>query len=189
MDHVDTPLNENQVPCAAEVFLQTRNVSIAEARGELPLWIPAATEEVNSLEVSNEAVLRIEVDDIEKLVQEGKKVLQVPGKAVLTRKAGVGKRRFRCVACGNYIPTGSPDSNNLYASGVEGLTVRTALCYAAYRGWVALSADIRTAFLHAPLTEELESEEVIIVKPPHILVEMNILSSTIDGVSLRHFTA
>ena len=110
-------------------------------------------------------------------MQEGKKVLQVPGKAVLTRKAGVGKRRFRCVACGNYIPTGSPDSNNLYASGVEGLTVRTALCYAAYRGWVALSADIRTAFLHAPLTEELESEEVIIVKPPHILVEMNILSS------------
>ena len=116
------------------------------------------------------------MSDIERLLQEGKKVTQVPGKAVLTRKAGVGKRRFRCVACGNYIPTGSPDSNNLYASGVESLTVRTALTYAAYRGWAALSADIRTAFFHAPLDGELESEEVIIVRPPSILVDMKILA-------------
>ena len=143
------------------------------------LWIPSATEEVVSLEQTNEAVERIVVSDIERLLQEGKKVTQVPGKAVLTRKAGVGKRRFRCVAGGNYIPTGSPgspDSNNLYASGVESLTVRTALSYAAYRGWAALSADIRTAFFHAPLDGELESEEVIIVRPPSILVDMKILA-------------
>ena len=173
----DVALCPDEPACAAEVFLQTRTVSIAEARKELALWVPSALEEVTSLEQTNQAVLRIVTDDIEELIKEGKRVVQVPGKAVLTRKAGIGKRRFRCVACGNYVPTGSPDSNNLYASGVEGLTVRTALCYAAYRGWAALSADIRTAFLNAPLSGELESEEVIIVRPPHILVEMNILSS------------
>ncbi|CAE7380847.1 RE2 [Symbiodinium natans] len=172
----DVPLNPEDQTSPAEAFLQTRTVSLAEAKGELVLWIPSATEEVVSLEQTNEAVERIVVSDIERLIQEGKRVTQVPGKAVLTRKAGVGKRRFRCVACGNYIPTGSPDSNNLYASGVESLTVRTALGFAAYRGWAALSADIRTAFLHAPLDGELESEEIIIVRPPSILVDMKILS-------------
>ncbi|CAE7781653.1 RE1 [Symbiodinium sp. CCMP2592] len=171
----DVPLNPGDQASPAEVFLQTRTVSLAEAKGELTLWIPSANEEVVSLEQTNEAVERIVVADIERLIQEGRKVTQVPGKAVLTRKAGVGKRRFRCVACGNYIPTGSPDSNNLYASGVESLTVRTAISYAAYRDWSALSADIRTAFLHAPLDGELEAEEVIIVRPPSILVEMKIL--------------
>ena len=152
-------------------------MSIAEARKELALWVPSALEEVTSLEQTNQAVLRIVTDDIEELIKEGKWVVQVPGKAVLTRKAGIGKHRFRCVACGNYVPTGSPDSNNLYASGVEGLTVRTALCYAAYRGWAALSADIRTAFLNAPLSGELESEEVIIVRPEHSFFESSMARS------------
>ena len=160
----------------AEIFLQTRNVSVAEARKELPLWIPSAQEEITSLELTNQAVDRIVTADIERLVQEGCKITQVPGKAVLTRKAGVGKRRFRCVACGNYIPQGAHDPTDLYASGVEGLTVRTTLGVAAYKGWSALSADIRTAFLHAPLTDELESDEVIIVKPPSLLVEMKLMS-------------
>ena len=173
----DVSLNPDDQTSPAEVFLQTRTVSLAEAKSELELWIPSATDEVMSLEVTNKAVERIGVSDIERLVQEGRKVVQVPGKAVLTRKAGIGKRRFRCVACGNYIPSDAHDPTSLYASGVEGLTVRTALGFAAYRGWAALSADIRTAFLHAPLADELESEEVIIVRPPSILVEMKILAS------------
>ena len=96
-------------------------------------------------------MLRIDTDYIEGLVRDGKKILQVPGKAVLTRKAGVGKRRFRCVACGNYVPQSAHDPDSLYASGVEGLTVRTAIALAALKSWSGLSADIRTAFLHAPL--------------------------------------
>ena len=173
----DIPICEEEPLPASEVFLQTRTVSIAEARRELQLWIPAAAEEIASLEQVNEAVERINVSDLEGLVQEGRRVLQVPGKAVLTRKAGVGKRRFRCVACGNYVPQNAHDPSDLYASGVEGLTVRIVLAFAAYRGWASLSADIRTAFLHAPLSGELESEEVIIVKPPSLLVEMNLLSA------------
>ncbi|CAE7372014.1 TY1B-NL2 [Symbiodinium sp. CCMP2592] len=105
----DVPLGSDEPACAAEVFLQTRTVSIAEARKELALWIPSALEEVTSLEQTNQAVLRIVIADIEELIKEGKRVVQVPGKAVLTRKAGIG----------------------------------TALCFAAYNGWAALSADIR----------------------------------------------
>ncbi|CAE7205236.1 unnamed protein product [Symbiodinium sp. CCMP2592] len=91
----DVPLGSDEPACAAEVFLQTRTVSIAEARKELALWIPSALEEVTSLEQTNQAVLRIVIADIEELIKEGKRVVQVPGKAVLTRKAGIGKRRFR----------------------------------------------------------------------------------------------
>ena len=122
-------------------------------------------------------MLRIDTDYIEGLVRDGKKILQVPGKAVLTRKAGVGKRRFRCVACGNYVPQSAHDPDSLYASGVEGLTVRTAIALAALKSWSGLSADIRTAFLHAPLCDELDPKEVIIVKPPSLLVEMKLLSA------------
>ena len=173
----DIPVCEEEPMPAAEMFLQTSTVSIAEARKELSLWIPAASEEVASLEKVNEAVERINVSDLEELARGGRRVLQVPGKAVLTRKAGVGKRRFRCVACGNYVPQNAHDPSDLYASGVEGLTVRIVLAFAAYHGWASLSADIRTAFLHAPLSGELETEEVIIVKPPSLLVEMNLLSA------------
>ena len=60
----DVPLNPDDQSSPAEAFLQTRTVSLAEAKGELVLWIPSATEEVVSLEQTNEAVERIVVSDI-----------------------------------------------------------------------------------------------------------------------------
>ena len=48
----------------AEIFLQTRNVSVAEARKELTLWIPSAQEEITSLELTNQAVDRIVTADM-----------------------------------------------------------------------------------------------------------------------------
>ena len=96
---------------------------------------------------------------------------------MLTRKAGVGKRRFRCVACGNFIPQAEGEAGNLYASGVEGVTLRVAIAFATQQSWSGVSADIKTAFLNAPLECGFESgtEEVIIVRPPSILVEMGLM--------------
>ncbi|CAE7832119.1 RE2 [Symbiodinium sp. CCMP2592] len=173
------PLGSDEPLPASEVFLQTRTVSMTEARRELPLWIPPAQEEVTSLEDVHEAVIRIQVPDIEALVKTGHRVVQVPGKAVLTRKSGVGKRRFRCVACGNFIPQ-NENAQSLYTTGVEGVTLRVALAYAAHMSWVGRTADIKTAFLNAPLEEGYDNgtEEIVVVRPPHILVEMGLLGVT-----------
>ncbi|CAE7657146.1 RE2 [Symbiodinium sp. CCMP2592] len=173
------PLGSDEPLPASEVFLQTRTVSMTEARRELPLWIPPAQEEVTSLEDVHEAVIRIQVPDIEALVKAGHRVVQVPGKAVLTRKSGVGKRRFRCVACGNFIPQ-NENTQSLYTTGVEGVTLRVALAYAAHMSWVGRTADIKTAFLNAPLEEGYDNgtEEIVVVRPPHILVEMGLLGVT-----------
>ena len=118
---------------APEQFLQTRTVRLEEARRELWEWLEPARDEVVALEQTTQAVERITADEVESMVKQGQKVLQVPGKAVLTRKSGVGKRRFRAVCCGNFLPASEMGSNksDLYAGGVDSLTVRVVLAYTA----------------------------------------------------------
>ena len=63
-------------------------------------WKGPATEEVVSLEDTNRAVDRVLASDVERWAKEGVSIVQFPGKAVLTRKAGMGNRRCRAVCCG-----------------------------------------------------------------------------------------
>ena len=91
-------------PPAVEQFLQTRTVSLEEAKGELDSWKQPAEDELQALAVTTKAVERVTSRDVEEWVKGSKKVIQVPGKAVLTRKSGIGKRRFRAVCCGNFVP-------------------------------------------------------------------------------------
>ena len=66
--------------------------------------VGACWEEVVALEQTTRAVERVTIKEVDELVKGGRRVLQVPGKAVLTRKSGIGRRRFRAVCCGNYLP-------------------------------------------------------------------------------------
>ena len=179
---VEVPLNENS-GTPADQFLQTRTISLEEARAELPLWMEAAREEVQALESVTEAVERITAKDVEELLQEGRKVVQIPGKAVLTRKSGVGKRRFRAVCCSNHAPASEFNLSraDLYAGGVDSLTVRIVLSYVSqFDGWTGCSIDIKTAFLNAPVNGgaavDDQSTPLIVVKPPHLLVQMGLMA-------------
>ena len=181
---MDVPLNESG-PSAPEQFLQTRTVSLEEARGELGEWLEPAREEVVALELTTQAVERISAREVEDMVRCGRKVLQVPGKAVLTRKSGVGRRRFRAVCCGNFLPSLEMGTSRaeLYAGGVDSLTVRVVLAYTAqFPSWVLCVLDIKTAFLYAPVrgsTEEDSGEApVIVVKPPYMLVQLQLLKGS-----------
>ena len=112
------------------------------------------TEDVTALEVTTEAVERVSVATVEGWVREGRKVIQVPGKAVLTGKAGLGKRRFRLVCYGNHIPSSqlSDKKSDVYAGGIDALTVRVVLAYSAQQAdWEACVVDVKTAFLYAPV--------------------------------------
>ena len=180
---VDVPLATEE-PTGPEIFLQTRTVSLDEARRELPSWLEAAKEEVQALEVSTGAVERITSDTVESWVEQGVNVIQIPGKAVLTRKSGIGRRRFRAVCCGSHLPPQALNlsKEDLYAGGIDALTVRVVLAYASqFDSWTGCSLDIKTAFLHAPVRGSLEGEEskapVIVVKPPYMLVQLGLMAS------------
>ena len=179
----EVPLREPE-PNPAEQFLQTRTVSLEEARQELELWKPPGKEEVTALEETTQAVERIPALMVEEWVRQGRKVIQVPGKAVLTRKAGVGKRRLRAVCCGNHIPSAqvAEKKSDLYAGGIDALTVRVVLAYTAQQvGWEACVVDVKTAFLYAPVRGSQEGNveaPVIVVKPPYLLVQLGLLKAT-----------
>ena len=107
----------------------------------------------------------------------------MPGKAVLTRKSGVGRRRLRAVCCGNYLPASElgTSKEELYAGGVDSLTVRIVLAYVAhYPSWTLCVLDIKTAFLYAPVRGSSESESdspVMIVRPPYMVVQLKLLEN------------
>ena len=176
---VDIPLDD----CgpSADLFLQTRTKSLGEARGELGLWKEPALDEVTSLETTNQAVDRVKASVVDQWIEQGFTVIQLPSKAVLTRKSGTGKRRLRAVCCGNYL---APDKlglskDDVYASGAEALTLRVALAFASlFPTWTGITIDIKSAFLYAPIgTRSKDKEERIVVKPPALLTELGVLRS------------
>ena len=177
----EVPLNGSELG-SEDQFLQTRTVSLEEARVELPLWMDAAKEEVQALEQVTQAVERITTQRVDELLKEGRKVVQIPGKAVLTRKSGVGKRRFRAVCCSNHAPANEFNLTraDLYAGGVDSLTVRIVLGYVSqFDSWTGCSIDIKTAFLHAPVHGGAAVDDwatpLIVVKPPHLLIQMGLM--------------
>ena len=173
---VDVPLSGGET---SDQFLQTRSVGLAEARKELNLWKEPAIEEITNLEATNKAVDRVLESEVGKWIEEGISVVQLPGKVVLTRKAGVGKRRCRAVCCGNYLPAEKLGltREDLYAAGAEAVSVKVALIYAARSPlWSGVTVDVKSAFLYAPIRSEHQgTEERIVVKPPSFLVELGLL--------------
>ena len=174
---VEIPLGN--VPLEEDQFLQTRTIGLAEARKELSCWKDPAQEEISSLEVVNKAVERVQSSTVEEWIAQGVTVVQLPGKAVLTRKSGTGKRRFRAVCCGNHLPTEKLGltREELYASGAESLSVKIAITFAArHRNWTGVTTDVKSAFLYAPIRSDTKgTDERIIVKPPYLLVELGLL--------------
>ena len=175
----DVPLGSPE-PEAPEIFLQTRTVSLEEARQELPSWLEAAKEELYALEVATEAVERVPMATVDKWIEQGMHVVQIPGKAVLTRKSGIGRRRFRAVCCGSHLPPKALNlsKEDLYAGGIDALTVRVVLAYAAqFESWTGCSLDIKTAFLHASVREGKGDGPLIVVKPPYMLIQLGLLQT------------
>ena len=69
----EVPLREPD-PNPTDAFLQTRTVSLEEAKQKLEQWRAPAEEEVLALEVTTEAVERVKTAAMEKWVREGRKV-------------------------------------------------------------------------------------------------------------------
>ena len=177
----DIPIGES-APVAVEQLLQTRTVGLDEARREMDSWVEPAKDEIRALEVTTQAVERITSKEVELLIQKGTKVA---GKVVLTRKSGIGKRRLRAVCCGNFIPPSELNTTKaeLYAGGIDALTVRVVLAFVSqFSSWCGCAVDVKTAFLNAPVRgsspEDDGSTPVIIVKPPFFLTQLGLMEPT-----------
>ena len=159
----DIPLTSGDPP-PEEIFLQTHTISLDAARQELDKW---------------RAVARVTTDQVEEWIRAGEHVIQPPGKCVLTRKAGIGRRRLRAVVCGNHLPSDALglSKGDLFANGVEALTVHVVLAHvAAQSGWCGCVIDIKCAFLSAPArSAQQNGERVIVVRPPKYLVQLGLL--------------
>ena len=174
----DVPLSTCD-PTPEEIFLQTRTIALDAARRELDKWRGPGEEEITALEQTTGAVIRVTTDQVEEWIRAGENVIQLPGKVVLTRKAGVGRRRLRAVVCGNHLPSDALglSKGDLFANGVEALTVRAVLAYVATKeGWYG--CVLARAFLYAPARSAQQTgERVIMVRPPYFLVQLGLLQS------------
>lgn len=149
-----------------EEILQTKIISTQELVRDIGLWDEAIQSEMKSLLDTKKALKIIGGDEKKHLEEKHPDLLVVPSKLVVTRKAG-GRRKVRIVACGNYIE--KDNEEDLYAGGSDSISLRVSLKKAMVEGWTGASADIRTAFLNAPLPREDQDNTLVILKPPALL--------------------
>ena len=122
-----------------------------------------------------EALRRIGKAERDQIKKDHPGIFPIPAKLVVTRKAG-GKGKVRIVACGNYAE--KKEGEDVFASGSDTISLRLALRKAVERGWEGATADVRTAFLNAPLmgaTEE-DTEPMVLISPPRALIRLGYAS-------------
>ena len=150
-----------------EEFLVTRTVGNQEVQSELDLWKPAIEKEWKSLTEETGAVRQISKQELRRLAEEkGQAVELLPSKMVFTRKAGSGLRRARAVCCGNF--QSQVEEGSTYSGGVDSVTVRMALRWAALQKWTVATLDVKTAFLNAPRT----SPSIVATEVPQVMRQL-----------------
>ena len=148
-------------------------VDAAEVRQHLPRWRAAVLKELESL-LRLGAIKRHQGRDARRYL-EHTRVQPIPSKVVWTVKppeAGSDsffKRKARIVACGNFE---AATDEQVFASGTTVEVLRLSLTSCAQRRWSAGAADIRTAFLLAPVPTGVNHA----VYPPAILQTLEITS-------------
>ncbi|CAL1136331.1 unnamed protein product [Cladocopium goreaui] len=161
-----------------EEVLQTRIVSPREVAENWSDWLPAITNEVDSLLKEKEAFREIYPEELHKMQKEaersGKGIEFIPSKLVFTRKPGPegGKKKMRWVVCGNLEPKKEQEDN--FSSGADASALRILCWCCALYPWVASTLDVRTAFLNAKMVLA-DDEDPILIKPPALLVEKKYL--------------
>ena len=159
-------------------ILQTKIVSLQEVRQRAEAWNKAISAELNSLFEVNGALTVLNEEEAKHLIRQ-EQIQPVPSKCVFTIKPEAGnakgKKKCRLVACGNY--TAEDLAGDYFAAGADAASLRTAICYAAHRGWHGINLDVRTAFLHAPMAREdseaeAQRQQRVLIKPPAILTQL-----------------
>ncbi|CAE7299856.1 RE1 [Symbiodinium sp. CCMP2456] len=167
---LETPEIVEKGACAVPgALLQTRIVPQAEVWENLEQWRQPLTDEAVALKDLHRAVWAIGPEELKRL-EELAEVSVIPAKGVYTQKPITNRLRARIVGCGNFLESdpspedaakGSTRSQDLYAGGVDGVSVRLQTSVAAIKGWGNATLDIKTAFLGAPLYQDRQGQAVL----------------------------
>ena len=139
-----------------------------EMEDHVEKWVPAMEDEINSLEKKLGAVKRHRGQSArDYLAQPG--VTVVPGKVVCTvkppsKEGQQYRRKARIVGCGNFQPRDPNEIN--YSGGAVAEAVRLGIAEAARRRWHALTGDVVSAFLRAPVPPDTR----LALRPPAALI-------------------
>eukprot|EP00434_Breviolum_minutum_P024672 symbB.v1.2.021788.t1/scaffold1903.1/size96501/2 len=125
---------------------QTRLVGMDEVKRNIEEWTEPFREEVEKL--LDGALERITDEEFRQLLGGEREVECLPMKAVATVKAG-GKKKGRVVVCGNFAEK-HEDDVDITASGVDSVTIRTAVSCAVQRGWTMATTDALYGLQQSP---------------------------------------
>ena len=167
-----------QDPEEEEDVLQTRVVNQQQVGKDWASWTSAVEDEVRSLLEEKEALKEVSKKEAEEMFrqahQEGKKIDVIPSKLVCTVKPGEkgGKKKIRWVVCGNYEERRDQEEN--FSGGADATAFRLMIAVAQAFQWEGGVVDVKTAFLNAKMIQE-DGEPPILIKPPYLLVEKNVV--------------
>ena len=139
---------------------EVRQATGDERRG----WVEAAFQEFNDSFMKMEAVRTATSDDISR-AGGFHKVL--PMKVVWTQKPE--KKKCRAVVCGNFE---EPDpTQQVWTAQAECSSVMAGLRLAQLKHWHIGKLDVKGAFMHAPLPEDMH----VLVRPPKSWVRLGLI--------------
>ncbi|WZZ37877.1 hypothetical protein YC2023_034136 [Brassica napus] len=134
------------------LFLAAEDPEKYEDAAQHEVWRRAMEAEIKSIEENNTWEL-VELPDEAKVIG-----VKWVFKTKFNEKGEIEKFKARLVAKG-YHQTQGVDFHEVFAPVARWDTIRTLLAFAAQRGWEVFQLDVKSAFLHGELNEEVFVEQ------------------------------
>ena len=158
--------------------LQTKIVSVEEVLKDIEGWWNPMLAEYQALVHEKQVVNPVTAKQLADREAAGEVFQVIPAKLIFTLKAFTARRKVRCVGCGNYLGTGEYTHNQLYAGGLDVVSLRCCLVMMVDREWSAGVVDIKTAFLNAELQPEDFGTRRVIIRTPGLWRRLGICTET-----------
>ena len=158
--HAQEDLSSSQ-PASDAAPLQTRTLTLNEVMAELEAWKPSWGGEYSSLVTTHQAVEPLSADTLQEWRSQGRKFQIIPSKLVHTLKAHTGRKKTRCVCCGNMEEVSLFSRSECYAGGVDATALRAVLRIGSAWEWSISTFDVRTAFLQSRLLDKHDVPTVV----------------------------
>ena len=140
--------------------LQTHVVPNAVVERDPSEWVGPMKEEYEGLQ---RAVRPLSEATLEQWMREGTPCEVIPAKVICSIKAPKGRRKVRCVCCGNFARSDRWSRADTYSGGIDAVTLRTLLRFAGLRRLDLGIIDVKQAFLSAPLLSN--GVQIVVMTP------------------------